>query len=104
MNFKILDKNSKEEVASLFTSVFSSSEGEKEGNLIGNLASKLSSRTDNQKIICFGAYEGELIIGAIFFTRLRFNESIEVYMLAPVAVSTKASGERRRTGTNQLWA
>ncbi len=93
MNHKILDKNSKEEVTSLFTSVFTSSEGEKEGRLIGNLASELSSRNDNQEIICFGTYEEESIIGAIFFTRLRFNESIQVYMLAPVAISTKHKGK-----------
>lgn len=93
MNYKILDKDSKEEVASLFTSVFSSSEGEKEGELIGNLASELSSRADNQEIICIGAYEEESIIGAIFFTRLRFNEPVTVYMLAPIAVSTKYQGK-----------
>lgn len=93
MNYKILDKNSKEEVVILFTSVFSSSEGEKEGELIGNLASELSSRTDNQEIICIGAYEEESIIGAIFFTRLRFNEPVTVYMLAPVAVSTNQQGK-----------
>ena len=93
MNYKILDKNSKEEVARLFTSVFSSSEGEKEGGLIGNLASGLASRADNQGIICIGAYEEESIIGAIFFTRLRFNGPFKVYMLAPVAVSTKHQGK-----------
>jgi predicted N-acetyltransferase YhbS len=93
MNYEILDKNSKEEVASLFTTVFSSSEGEKEGELIGNLASELSSRADNQEIICIGAYEERTLVGAIFFTRLRFNEPIAVYMLAPVAVGTKQQGK-----------
>ena len=93
MNHKILDKNSQQEVTSLFTSVFTASEGDKEGRLIGNLASELSSRTDNQEIICFGTYEEGSIIGSIFFTRLRFNEVIQVYMLAPVAVSTKHHGE-----------
>lgn len=93
MIYKILDKNSKEEVASLFTSVFSSSEGEKEGELIGNLALELSSKADNQEIICIGAYEEVSIVGAIFFTRLRFNEPVTVYMLAPVAVSTKHQGK-----------
>ncbi len=93
MNHKILAKNSQEEVASLFTSVFTSSEGEKEGRLIGNLASELPSGTDNQEIVCLGAYEEESIIGSIFFTRLRFNEAIQVYMLAPVAVSTERQGK-----------
>lgn len=93
MNHKILDKNYKEAVTSLFTSVFTSSEGEKEGRLIGILASELSSGIDNQEIICFGSYIGESIIGSIFFTRLRFNEAIQVYMLAPVAVSTEHQGK-----------
>ena len=93
MNHKILDKNSQEEVSSLFTSVFTASEGEKEGRLIGNLASELSSGTDNQEIVCFGTYEEESIIGSIFFTRLRFRDAIQVYMLAPVAVSTEHQGK-----------
>ena len=93
MNNKILDKNSQEEVTSLFTSVFTASEGEKEGRLIGNLASELSSRTDNHEIICIGTYEEGSIIGAIFFTRLRFIQDIKVYMLAPVAISTKHQRE-----------
>jgi len=93
MNHKILGKNNQKEVTSLFTSVFTSSEGEKEGRLIGNLASELSSSTDNEEIICFGAYEEESVIGAIFFTRLRLNQDIQVYMLAPVAVSTKHQGK-----------
>ena len=93
MNHKILDKNSQEKVTGLFTSVFTASEGEKEGRLIGNLASELSSGTDNQEIVCFGTYEEESIIGSIFFTRLRFRDAIQVYMLAPVAVGTEHQGK-----------
>ncbi|MGD2117957.1 MAG: N-acetyltransferase [Chromatiales bacterium] len=93
MKHKTLDKNSAGEVARLFTSVFTSSEGEQEGRLIGNLASELSSGIDNQNIICFGAYAEASIIGVIFFTRLRFNKSVRVYMLAPVAVSTRHQGK-----------
>jgi predicted N-acetyltransferase YhbS len=90
---KVLDKSSQKEVTELFTSVFTSSEGEEEGKLIGNLASELSSNVDNEEIICFGIYESKSLIGSIFFTRLRFNEPILVYMLAPVAVSTKHQGK-----------
>ena len=97
MNYKILDKNRQGELTNLFTSVFTLSEGEKEGRLIGNLVSKLSSGIDNQEIICIGAYEGESIIGSIFFTRLRFNEAKRVYMLAPVAVRK----EHQRKGIGQ---
>jgi putative acetyltransferase len=93
MNYTILDKNSQEEVAQLFTSVFSSSEGEEEGRLIGGLSSELCSNIDNEEIVCIGAYDDKSIVGAIFFTRLRFNDSILVYMLAPVAVSTAHQGK-----------
>lgn len=92
MYFRILGSNSKEEVASLFTSVFSSSEGEHEGRLIGSLAFALAARIDNQEIICIGAYGDGALIGAIFFTRLRFDEPVAAYMLSPVAVSTVHQG------------
>ena len=93
MNHKILNKSRQGELTKLFTSVFTLSEGENEGRLIGNLASKLSSGIDNQEIICLGTYEGDSIVGSIFFTRLRFKEDIQVYMLAPVAVRKEHQGK-----------
>ena len=93
MNYQILDKKNQKEIEQLFTSVFTSSEGENEGMLIGELSSKLASNIDNKETICFGAYEGELLIGSIFFTRLQFNDPINVYMLAPVAINTKHQGK-----------
>ncbi len=93
MNHKVLDKNCQNEVTRLFASVFTSSEGEEEGKLIGNLASELSFNIDNEEIICFGTFEDESLIGSIFFTRLRFNELVLIYLLAPVAVGTKHQGK-----------
>ena len=93
MIHRILDKSKQKEVEELFTSVFTSSEGEKEGKLIGNLSSQLASNIDNNEIICIGVYEDETLIGSIFFTRLQFSKPIQVYMLAPVAVSTEHQGK-----------
>ncbi|MCI5149787.1 MAG: N-acetyltransferase [Candidatus Electrothrix sp. MAN1_4] len=93
MTHQVLDKSKQKEVAELFTSVFTSSEGEKEGKLIGKLSSVLASNIDNEETICFGVYEKDALIGSIFFTRLQFNEPIQVYMLAPVAVSTEHQGK-----------
>ena len=93
MHHQVLNNNSHQSISNLFTSVFTSSEGKKEGRLIGNLASELSSGIDNQEIICFGTYDKESIIGVIFFTRLRFTQALQVYMLAPVAVSTIYQGK-----------
>ncbi|EED36613.1 acetyltransferase [Luminiphilus syltensis NOR5-1B] len=94
MEYRILNNLSDEELSSLFTSVFSSSEGEQEGRLIGGLASQLAARVDDQEVICLGAYQDGSIIGAIFFTRLRFDEPVDTYMLSPVAVSTAHQGSR----------
>jgi len=93
VNHKNLDKSSQIEVTHLFESVFTASEGEKEGRLVGNLVSELCLGIDNEEIICIGAYEEASIIGAIFFTRLRFKIATQVYMLAPVAVNTKHQGK-----------
>jgi len=93
MKHCIIDQNSHNEITSLFTSVFSESEGVDEGKLIGSLASDLSSNIDNKEIICIGAYEDSELIGAIFFTHLSFDEKAYVYMLAPIAVSTKFQGK-----------
>ncbi|MEA5465281.1 GNAT family N-acetyltransferase [Leptothoe sp. PORK10 BA2] len=93
MIYRVLDKSKQKEVEELFTSVFTTSEGEEEGQLIGNLSSQLASNIDNNAIICFGAYENEMLIGSIFFTLLQFSKSIQVYMLAPVAVSAEQQGK-----------
>ena len=97
MKFCILNQERKIEVTNLFTSVFSVSEGEQEGSVIGKLVKELAEHIDNQEIICIGAYDNDALVGAIFFTRLRFDENIEVFMLAPVAVSTARQG----TGVGQ---
>jgi len=93
MNYKYLKESNKEEIVNLFKSTFSASEGENEGDLIGDLVSNLSSVIDDKEIICFGAYEGEKLIGSIFFTRLNFNQDIQIYMLAPVAISSNHQGD-----------
>ena len=90
MNYKTLDKNSKTELTILFTSAFSSSEGKEEGELIGNLASALSSNIDNEEIICFGAYEENSIVGAIFFTRLGFGLPTRFICSPPLQLAPSA--------------
>jgi predicted N-acetyltransferase YhbS len=97
MDHQILDKSKQKEVEELFASVFTSSEGENEGKLIGNLSSQLAANIDNEETICFGVCEHDMLIGSIFFTRLQFSKPIQVFMLAPVAVST----EHQRKGIGQ---
>ena len=93
MNHNSITNQDTKEVTDLFTSVFTSSEGEEEGKLIGKLVSELTSNIDINEIFCFGAYIQKLLVGSIFLTRLRFEESHSVYMLAPVAVRTGYQGK-----------
>ena len=89
MKYQTIDKLNHKELAELFTSVFTISDGEEEGVLVGGLSSAFASNIDNEKILCFGVYNNGILIGAIFFTLLKFNHSSQVYMLAPVAISTE---------------
>lgn len=92
MHYQLLKQNNQTEITELFTAAFTAAEGETEGKLIGKLAAELAMGIDDNEIICTGAYENETLIGCIFFTQLQFENSAQVYMLAPVAVNTKSQG------------
>ena len=86
-----------EEIKQLFTKVFSDSEGQTEGVLIGNLTYDLMTSTDANDLYCFIATENEQIIGSIFFSRLAFENGINAFILAPVAIHT----DHQRKGVGQ---
>lgn len=88
MNFERIGSERAYTLTQLFAETFGSSEGPEEGALIGRLVTKLGASIDNSEIICFGAFKNEELIGAIFFTKLKFSDEAPIYMLAPVAVST----------------
>jgi predicted N-acetyltransferase YhbS len=79
-------------IESLFVAVFTESEGESEGALIGNLAKELIVSTDSRDVYGFVAVDRDKIVGALFFSRLTFEKSIDVFILAPVAVRSDRQG------------
>jgi len=79
-------------IADMFASVFAESEGEAEGALIGNLVKDMVTSTDRRDLYGFVAVDGKEIVGSIFFSRLTFDEDIDVFVLAPVAVATDHQG------------
>lgn len=97
MNYQTLDKSQQHAIANLFTSAFTDAADQQEGIMIGQLTSQLALNINDEEIIGFGAYENESLIGVIFFTRLTFSHPIDVYMLAPVAITT----EYQRKGIGQ---
>ena len=88
MSIKIISRESQLDLERLFETVFSASEGEQEGRLIGKLASTLAAEIDDSRIVCIGMFEGEELVGSVFFTHLETNQDIQIFMLAPVAVAT----------------
>ena len=80
-------------IEKLFVSVFTRSEGEREGALIGRLARDLLESMDRRDVFGFVAVDEKDIIGAIFFSRLTFDEPVDSFILSPVAVATEHQGE-----------
>ncbi|MAT71374.1 MAG: GNAT family N-acetyltransferase [Planctomycetaceae bacterium] len=80
-------------IVQLFTSVFADAEGDAEGELIGRLAKDLFEQTDQRDLFNFVAASQGEIVGSIFFTRLTFQASGPVFLLAPVAVRTDKQGQ-----------
>jgi predicted N-acetyltransferase YhbS len=79
-------------IRKLFVSVFSAAENEREGALIGDLAKNLIASTASRDLYGFVAVDAERLVGAIFFSRLTFEQAIEAFILAPVAVRTEYQG------------
>jgi putative acetyltransferase len=95
LTFIPLEREQPSAIAHLFRAAFSDADGPEEGQRVGALVEDLArdlSATDQAlgkaEILGFGASRDHDLIGAIFFSRLHFNESTPVMLLAPVAVST----------------
>jgi len=92
MDFRAHEPGDSPAIEELFVSVFSESEGEQEGALIGNLVKDMIASTDSGDLYGFVAVDGRQLVGAIFFSRLSFEEDIDVFILAPVAVHSDHQG------------
>lgn len=80
------------EVQELFTKVFTDSEGEAEGRLIGALVTDIQTKTRDGDLYGYVACDDIGLIGAIFFTRLSFENNPTVFLLSPVAIHTSYQG------------
>jgi len=77
----------------LLHSTFSASEGAAEGRRIGNLVQNLIATRPTDDVLGFVAAEQGGIVGAILFSRIRYPEEVDVFMLSPVAVHPNRQGE-----------
>jgi putative acetyltransferase len=76
-------------IVELFRSTFSDSEGAEEGERIARLVQEQLTTTPAQDRWLFIAEDGDAVVGACMFTRLRFDSDARtVYLLSPMAVTT----------------
>ncbi len=93
MNYRSHNPDDASLIESLFTSVFTKSESESEGLLIGKLSRELIAGTDVRDLYGFVAVDDARIVGAIFFSRLTFENAIDVFILGPVAIHSDHQGQ-----------
>lgn len=93
MKYRLYTRNESPSIVRLFASVFGDSEGEAEGRLIGRLAGDLLEKTDEGDLFNFVADQDGRIIGSIFFSRSTFDDGVEAFILAPVAVHSDFQGK-----------
>lgn len=92
MPFPSLKPENASEIEALFDSVFSESAGPAEGALIGGLAKQLAFCIHDGDVCGFSAVERDQLIGAVFFSRLTFDNPLDAYILAPMAVDCDHQG------------
>lgn len=81
-------------IAELFRTTFAASENEEEGAFIGSHARRLIAETPARDMRVFTAWENDILLGGVFFTRLTYeNDSRTIFMMAPVAVATAHQGK-----------
>jgi len=79
------------DIYKLFSATFTASECADEGEVIGKLVVDLMETTPEKDLFVFSAYEGNSLVGGIFFSRLNYEQDNRtVFILSPVAVKTNS--------------
>lgn len=82
------------QIGALFEDSFSASEGAEEGRVLKTLVSGLMTQVAPADLRVFLAIENDVILGVVFFSRMRFEQDPRtVFILSPAAVSPPAQGQ-----------
>jgi len=92
MQYVSLTPDKASEIEAFFASIFSASESQAEGELIGHLAKQLAAALGDGDVLGFAAVAREQMIGAVFFSRLIFDQPFDAFILAPVGVESAHQG------------
>jgi len=97
MLLRTLSSIDRNQVVELFKQVFTDAHGADAGLALKQLVRQLVDASMTADVMGYGALDDEKLSGAIFFSRLKFDDPHQVYMLSPVAVSTA----RQKRGLGQ---
>ncbi len=86
MKYTTYSPEEKPEIQAVFRQAFSDAENEEEGRAIATLVDDLITSTPSQDVFGYVAKKEQDILASIFFSRLRFENSTEAFLLSPVAV------------------
>ena len=100
MQTRSFDERDTATIIDLFTRVFAQSDGAAEGEMVGRLAAEMIATTDTHDLHGFVATEENRIVGAVLFSRLRFDTAIEAFILSPMAIDTAC--QRRGVGSTLI--
>lgn len=93
MQFVPYQKTEKAAIKRLFEKAFTESEGPEEGAMVAKLVDDMMNTTSDRDIFGFAATDNDRLVGGLFFTRLRFdNTPVEAFILSPVAVHPQFQG------------
>lgn len=81
-------------IIDIFRATFTDSEGAAEGEVIAGFVANIFATADAADIHVFSAMEGNIVAGAIIFTRMIYpDDKRTVFILSPVAVATDRQGK-----------
>lgn len=82
------------DLITLFRDTFTASEGAGEGATLAKFVARMLDQTDTSDLRIFTAWDGPTLVGAALFSRLIYSEdSRNVMILSPMAVSAARQGE-----------
>lgn len=88
MEFYILDRKDSKDIINLFYQTFYQSDGKTEADSVSSLVQRYLKNYPREDLKGFVASDNGEVLGCVFFSRLRFNDSSkQVYLLSPMAVS-----------------
>lgn len=83
-----------EDIITLFKETFTASEGAAEGANIATFVGRMLDQTDRQDLRVFTTWDGIDLVAGVLFSRLVYSEdSRNVMILSPMAVTTTRQGE-----------